>query len=192
MENKIYFCQICKNISNTIICSNCKKLIKKNIFYNTEFGWGIDTDLILKKTSQEINFYNPQKTYKLKHSLLTEYEQILYETINDKLDKKYIILPQINLQTIIETNTNHRNNELYRNLDFCIFERGTFKPILAIELNGKNHKINTYTMQRDISVKKILNQAKLPLIIIENKELEQKNSVEIFNIIQQKLNIIKN
>lgn len=187
----MYFCEICKNPSFSPICANCHQLVDKKIINKTKNGWAIKTDLILSRIDQDANFFNPQKSYKLKSSLLTQYEKILYETIRDKLDKNFIVLPQVNLQTIIDTNTNCRNNELYRNLDFCIFDKITLKPILAIELNGENHKTNAYKKQRDVSVRNILLTAELPLVTIENKDLETKNSVEIFNIIQQKLDKIK-
>ncbi len=133
------------------------------------------------------NFYNSEKEYFLKKSLLNQYEMILYKILEEKLDKKYITLPQINLQSIIETNSNKRNNELYRNLDFVIFYRDSLKPILAIELNGLLHEEDKYVKLRDESIKKILDSAKLKLVTITSEELRTLNIIEIFSKIIRKL-----
>ncbi len=133
------------------------------------------------------NFYNSEKQYFLKKSLLNQYEMVLYKILEENLDKKYIVLPQINLQSIIETNSNKRNNELYRNLDFVIFYRDSLKPILAIELNGLLHKEDKYVKLRDESIKRILNSAGLKLIIITSEELRTLNIIEIFSKIIRKL-----
>ncbi len=133
------------------------------------------------------NFYNSNKKYFLKNNFLNQYEMILYKILEEKLDKKYVVFPQINLQSIIETNTKQRNDELYRNLDFVIFYRDSLKPALAIELNGMLHKNNKYKQLRDESIKKILASANLKLITITSEELRSLNAIEVYNKILRKL-----
>ena len=53
--------------------------------------------------------------------------------------------------------------ELFRNVDFCIFTKDYTKLLLLIELNDSSHK-NISRRDRDLKVKKILNDAGIPLI----------------------------
>lgn len=138
--------------------------------------------LRLKRDSN--NFYDPNKKYFAKQSFLNDYEKVLFNILEEKLNKKYIVFPQINLQSIIETNTKSRNNELYRNIDFGIFDRNNLCPILMIELNGKIHKDDEYTITRDISIRNILNDAGIKLITITSEDLRKMNTFEIFKKIQ--------
>ena len=108
------------------------------------------------------------------------------------LDKKYIIIPQINLQSIINTNGLNRNDELFRNIDFGIFVKKTFYPILMIELNGEQHNTNGYYKERDISVSNILKQVRIPLLNISIKDLKSMTSKNIKAIIKYTTIYIKN
>ena len=53
--------------------------------------------------------------------------------------------------------------ELFRNVDFGIFTKDYTKLLLLIELNDSSHK-NISRRDRDLKVKKILNDAGIPLI----------------------------
>lgn len=80
-----------------------------------------------------------------------------------KLDPKYIVVPQVNLATIINKEGYHKyQNELNRNIDFCIFDQD-FNVLLAIEINDNSHKIKK-RRYRDYKVKEILNKCNVSLL----------------------------
>jgi len=92
------------------------------------------------------------------------------------------------LQSIISTNTNKRNDELYRNVDFAIFYAKTFYPFLIIELNGQQHYTNEYYIERDKSVKAILDKVKLPLLTIDIKDLKKMKDNDVYILMKKILN----
>lgn len=129
-----------------------------------------------KKTKEEQKIiYKPvyiNTTYQKKKSLLTDCEKQVFKNIQIAIENsKLIVYPQINLATIIEKNSNGQyHNELFRNLDFCLFEKNTLEPICAIELNDKSHD-KPERQERDIKVKAILENANIPLITLYTKHL---------------------
>ena len=180
------FCDICRKRANSNtrhLCQNCERLLYKEYIKldNKSNRYIFNTDRVLEKLEDTNKFFDPKKNYSTRE-LCTKNEKILFDLITFKLNNKYIILPQVNLQTIIQTDSMKRNDELYRNIDFCIFEKTTLKPVLAIELNGDDH-YKYYKIKRDESVKKILFKAGLPLLTLKNDELYQKTVDEIFKIV---------
>ena len=123
-------------------------------------------------------FYNPNKIYIRKNPVLSIYEKKFFHIMRKKLYPNFIITPQVNLQSIIETNTNTRNNELFRNVDFGIFDTEMYNPILLIEINGKQHNNKEYWIKRDNSVKEILEKANIMLYTINNEDLKNDKKIE--------------
>lgn len=123
----------------------------------------------------DTRFYNPNKQYFRKTPVLSIYEKKFFKIMRNKLKNNFIITPQVNLQTIIETNSNTRNDELFRNIDFGIFDTEMYNPILMIEINGYQHN-NMYWKKRDESVRNILDKANIMLYIIEQNDF--KNNME--------------
>lgn len=162
-------------------------------------------NLYYKNILKDKSFYNDSKIYERKSMFLTPSEKKFYDYIKPKLPKDYEIFPQVNLQTIINIREDKRRNEdLYRNPDFCIFKEGyfrkdingnnnyqslkDFKPILIIEINDKRHYTKENTIKRDESVKNILDKANIEIISFKNEEITEGNKD---NIIKQILNVIK-
>lgn len=131
--------------------------------------------IILKVISDKKN--NAQKYYdkktKVKTSvksyskkrLMTNTEIFYYKAIKENVPKGYIVFPQINLATIINRNDKHKyQSELYRNIDFVIFDLYS-NPIILIEVNDKTHHQKERWI-RDQKVKDICNEAGLPIITL--------------------------
>lgn len=138
-------------------------------------------------------FFNPNKKYFKKTPVLSVYEKKFFHLMREKLGNKFIITPQVNLQSIIETDTWGRNDELFRNIDFGIFDTEMYNPILLIEIDGQQHQNNQYWKKRDQSVKKILDQCDILYCTINNDDLKkdtEKIANEIFEIILKMENII--
>lgn len=118
------------------------------------------------KVKQEIKFKEKNNVYRKRNSLLTVVEKNYYRFISNAIkDTEYIVLPQINLATIIEKISQGYNNELFRNIDFGIFDKSTLEPLCMIEINDTSHdKYNR--MERDQKVKNILSMCNLPLLTL--------------------------
>ena len=189
-NHKLYeqnICAYCGEISGKYeLCSDCYQLAQNNyIIKNDNNKWVIN-----KLKDLEYRFYDKNKKYMLKTHYLNEFEMKYYTIIRKRLNYKYVIVPQVNLQTIIDTDSNKRNDELFRNVDFVIYYAKTFIPFLVIELNGKQHYNNEYTIERDKSIKNILNDVKLPLLTIDICDLKQLTNNQVFNITNKEIKLI--
>ncbi len=77
------------------------------------------------------------------------------------LHNEYIIIPQVNLASVIQKENTKYRTELFRNIDFGIFNKD-FELLLLIELNDKSH-IQRNRKIRDRKVKNILKECNIPL-----------------------------
>ena len=117
-------------------------------------------------TSQDSLYHNEseQTIYQQKESLITSYEKYFYDILEDNFGDKYKIQTQVNLASIVKkVSSSKYQNELFRNIDFGIFEKTTLKPLLMIEINDSTHK-NSNRYQRDLNVRKILEESNIKLI----------------------------
>ena len=102
------------------------------------------------------------KTY-TKKSFMSNYEKNFYKKLS-LLNDEYIVIPQVNLASIIEKRSNVRfHNELFRNIDFGIFDKETMEILLLIEVNDRTH-VYSSRKKRDRSVREICLNADIPLI----------------------------
>lgn len=120
------------------------------------------------------NIINTQ--YRKKLYFLTPIEQIIFKNIQIAIEQSpLVVYPQINLATIIERTDNRTyHNELFRNLDYCLFKKNTYEVFCAIELNDKTH-LRQDRQERDIKIRAMLNNAGIPLITLYTG---QKNTPE--------------
>lgn len=100
--------------------------------------------------------------YHLKDALLTQTEIAYYNIINAYFGEDYLVLPQINLASVIEKQGGGFQTELFRNADFGIFDFD-FRPILLIEINDNTH-LRRDRQERDQKVGVICKKAHIPLI----------------------------
>lgn len=118
-----------------------------------------------------------------KRPFLTPNELSFYNRIKE-LNNEYIVIPQVNLGAIINKFDSKYRNELFRNIDFGIFTKD-FELLLLIELNDSSH--NSYDRRdRDLKVKKILNDCQIKLIVFYTKYPNEKNYV--LNRIRNEIN----
>ena len=180
-------CENCGEYSGRYdLCRECYDLAKEEFIIKNDKGEWVKNP----KKGNEYKFYDENKTYFLKTDLLNKYEMQFFNLIRNSLNKKYVIIPQVNLQTIVETDTNTRNDELFRNIDFIIFHTEKYIPFLAIELNGQQHYTNEYWKERDKSVKSILKDIKLPLLTIDIKDLKNCNQKKLHSVIDKVIKYI--
>lgn len=88
------------------------------------------------------------------------------------------IVPQVNLASIIQKVSNSRfNTELFRNIDFGIFNADYSKLLLLIELNDNSHS-EYHRIKRDKKVHEICNKAGIKLITFYTKYSNEKEYVK--------------
>ncbi len=119
---------------------------------------------LLNGNRGEIHKNNDHPTYIYnKKSIITKTERKFYDMFKNILGDKYLIIPQVNLNSIIDKKERFRN-ELFRNIDFGIFNKDTLELILLIEINDETHNTDYRRKKRDKSVDGICNAAGYKLI----------------------------
>ena len=118
-----------------------------------------------------VNTYSKNVLYH-KKSLLTEIEQKFYLKLQQVIGDKYLLQTQVNLASVVNKEAFGYQNELFRNIDFGIFDKKTFACILLIELNDKTH-LTRERMERDDKVRGILDDAGIPLLVFWTNEIKE-------------------
>ena len=142
-----------------------------------------------KKISDERHVIHFDNIYS-KRDFMTKFERYFYNIfveLEEELDIK--VHPQVNLATIVKKEVNNRYiSELFRNIDFAIFDKDYKDLLLLIEINDSTH----YTKKRivrDIKVEKILKQADIKLMKFYSNYPNKKDYVK--NRIKQELVSLK-
>lgn len=168
-----------------------------------------------KKITKDINNCNPtqfKKTqqyqqsyewlpYRLKGSVMTNREKIMYIVLDEYCKKnKLVLLSKVRIADFIEPiHTNNRRNFYYwfnrisaKHIDFLICDSESFVPKLAIELDDSTHKYKS-RQERDIFVDNVYNSVKLPIMHFWNVDGESvKNKLnEFFGIHEETIKNIK-
>ena len=99
--------------------------------------------------------------YKLKSSLMTRTEAEYFRVICAAAPR-YIVLPQVNLASVIDKEGGGFRTELFRNADFGIFDEN-YRPVALVEINDDSH-FRKDREERDEKVASILKKVRLPLI----------------------------
>ena len=96
---------------------------------------------------------------------MTDYERYFYN-IFVELEQEFMIkvVPQVGLSTIVKKEVNNKYiSELFRNIDFAIFDKDYKEVLLLIEINDSTHNTRKRIV-RDKKVEKILEDAGIRLI----------------------------
>ena len=154
--------------------SRKKKSTLLSIIIFILFWWLFLLIWIIKKVSNNKNSNNNQNQVKPQYEqkqLMSQCEKYFYDILTQNFSQDYIIMPQVNLASIINKNKNfpkQYQTELYRNIDFGLFDKNSMKPLLLIEINDKTHE-QADRIRRDIKVKEICQIAQIKLITFYTK-----------------------
>lgn len=127
-------------------------------------GKGGKENDIVSNIHRSENLINDQSSqYSAKGSIMTECERSYFEAIREIVEPKYTVQPQINLASVIDKKTHSQyRNELFRNIDFGVFDK-QFRLLVLIEINDQSHT-KSDRKERDNKVKAICSEANIPLI----------------------------
>lgn len=140
---------------------------------------------------EEMSSGSKEKTMYKKKNLMSDYEYKFYLILEELEKYNYKVIPQLNLATVIEkVNNNKYYSELFRNIDFAIFDNKLNELLLLIEINDSTH--NTKKRKaRDIKVKNICANAGINLITFYTKYANEKEYVlnRVLKILEHNKNI---
>lgn len=119
--------------------------------------------IIIENTTIKQQTYAPEyKTY-TKKNFQTECEKEFYKKLIQATENlKVIVRPQIPLSSVINKTYGRYQNELYRIIDYGIFDTEE-NLLLLIELNDKTH-FQDYRHERDLKVNSICKKAGINII----------------------------
>ena len=120
------------------------------------------------------NIKSDKKYYKRKY--MSDCELNFYNKIKELENEEYKVIPQVNLATIIAKQNKSFQGELFRNIDFVIFNKDLTDVLLLIEVNDATHNTKK-RKSRDIKVKSICANAGLNLITFYTKYANEKSYV---------------
>lgn len=84
---------------------------------------------------EEKDLLKEKNIYK-KKNIMTDYEYKFYLILKELEKYNYKVIPQVNLATIVEKVNNKKYyTELFRNIDFVIFNEDLTDVLLLIEVN---------------------------------------------------------
>ena len=127
------------------------------------------------KWSNSINFWWSNSTnntvlpYTKKDYFLTISERKFYERLESMITNSQIIVPQVVMSSIVRVNSDKstfkkRQSKINKKtLDFVIFSKPYFQPILAIEYDGSTHQ-RVDRIERDSFVDEVLHQSWIKII----------------------------
>ena len=120
--------------------------------------------MALKDNNKEETSETAKTIYK-KKDFMTLAERDFFNKIKVlETDYNYRIVPQLNLATIAQKTTNsYYYTDLFRNIDFAIFDNDYKQILLLIELNDATHK-RKKRQARDIKVQNICEEIGVPLL----------------------------
>ena len=112
---------------------------------------------------EEVTEVDEKKIQYKKKNFLTAREKDFMAILRELAKHNLIVMPQVNLATVVQKVGEFRyQNELYRNIDFGVFDR-EYNLLLLIELNDSSHQ-QSARQRRDIRVKDIVTQADMKLM----------------------------
>jgi very-short-patch-repair endonuclease len=121
--------------------------------------------------------------------LMTKAEHEFFKVLQQVVQEKYYIIPQVQLSKIVRVNKYEKFKYKYANMidrksvDFVLFEKETFSPYLVIELDEESHQLPNRE-DRDHFVNAVM--AKIGLTIVHIKTSYQYSREEIQSILNQK------
>jgi|SRR3989339_944303 len=112
-------------------------------------------------------------SYKKKQFFMTGVEHKFHDTLIEGVGHKYYVFPQVHLSSIIDNKVVGQNWKAAfshingKSVDFVLCDKEYIAPRLAIELDDRSHERED-RKERDTEVERILEEAGLPLLRIEN------------------------
>jgi very-short-patch-repair endonuclease len=111
--------------------------------------------------------------YKRRNFFLTRAEHEFYDVLVSAVGAEYFVFAQVHLPTLLDHSVKGQNWRAAlahinrKSVDFVLCDKAYISPKLAIELDDKSHE-RPDRQERDKEVERILKEAGVPLLRIEN------------------------
>lgn len=131
--------------------------------------------------------------YGRKDFFMNRAEHEFFDVLMDVIGSNYYVFPQVHLSTILEHRIKGQDwRAAFRRIngksvDFVICDKAYIKPLLAIELDGRSHDVES-VRQRDADVEHIFERAELRLLWFANHG--SPNREEVKRRISEALSIV--
>ncbi len=102
-------------------------------------------------------------------------EKIYFQFLLDNFKHRYLIVPQVHILNLIYPAHKYiSNNQVldiagFKSIDFVLYDRHTYKPLLCIEVNGGYHNEEN-RKKLDTRKKQLLQSAGLKVLAVEARE----------------------
>lgn len=124
--------------------------------------------------------------------LMTKHEYYFYyQFLYPRFSDRYYIIPQVSLLALIDVDRHEIKQKTYRykinrlRVDYVIFSRPQFSPLLVIEYDDATHMWQK-RIERDRFVDESLAAARIPIIHVSSSDYS-KNSAELAQRIEQSI-----
>lgn len=113
--------------------------------------------------------------YNRRNFFLTRAERECYDVLCEAVGTEYRIFAQVHLPTLLDHTVRGQNWRAAlahinrKSVDFVLCDKAYLSPKLAIELDDKSHE-RPDRQERDREVERILKEAGVPLLRIENRD----------------------
>jgi very-short-patch-repair endonuclease len=130
--------------------------------------------------SEEKNEYK----YKRKNFFLTRAEHECFDALIEAVGSEYLIFAQVHLASLLDNKVIGQNwrgafkHINQKSVDFVLCDKNYISPKLAIELDDRTHE-RPDRQERDREVERILKDAGLPLLRLENNGKFDQNELAI-------------
>jgi very-short-patch-repair endonuclease len=127
----------------------------------------------LKEGTSEEKDEKPKYQYKRKQFFMSRPEHELFDILVSIIGNDYLIFAQVHLPTFLDHKIKGQNwHGAFRHIDeksvdFVLCDKSYVSPKLIIELDDKSHD-RSDRVERDVEVERILKQAGVPLLRLEN------------------------
>lgn len=107
--------------------------------------------------------------YRTRHSTLNRSEAAFFLEMHKRLPSGFYLFPKMRIIDFLDVSDNAehnawRNKIWAKHVDFLVCDQ-YFKPVLAIEINGRSHN-DPGRIWRDVFVRKALETSQLPLEVV--------------------------
>lgn len=145
-------------------------------------------NLRLEKRSKK----KPRYKYIKKESVMTKTEQLFLDKLEKIVGDRFYIVPQAHLSMFLSERMKGQNWRAAffkingKSVDFLLCEKGTSRPVMAIELDDYTHHM-TDRIERDELVEELCKNAGMPLFRFKNGEWNDEKAIynKIANSFQQ-------
>ena len=174
--------KISKPTNNKSQNSNRNKYKRTTSTTNSSYSIGGTTYLSEKDIKKFVNIDKSsgqpkvKSSYVTKDSIMSECEKEYFAIFRELLPDGYLVQPQINLASVIDKETQSvYRNELFRNIDFGVFD-ADYNLKLLIEINDNTHN-KTDRIIRDMRVNEICKSAGVTLVVFWVKDGIEKDKI---------------